>query len=126
MKFLVDNALPPIVAELLAESGHEAAHVRDFEMQSASDEEIFNFAAQEGYVIISADTDFGALLALRQSRKPSFVLFRRLVVFQGPQSYATALVLNLSKIADDLRRGAVVTFDGDRVRIRPLPIGGSE
>lgn len=123
MKFLVDNALSPIVAECLRNSGHDAVHVRDFSMQAAADEEIFDFAARTGYVIVSADTDFGTLLALRNSDRPSFILFRRILLFQSPATYAELLLLNLVAIEDELKRGAIVTFDGDRIRIRQLPIG---
>lgn len=123
MKFLIDNALSPIVAGILRQHGYETAHVRDFSMQAASDEEIFNLAIREDYVVVSADTDFGTLLALRGSVRPSFVLFRRLKEFHGPQTYARVLLDNLNQITEDLKRGAVVTFDRNTLRIRPLPIG---
>jgi len=45
VKLLVDNALSPVLAELLRAAGHEAMHVRDIGLHHASDEDIFERAA---------------------------------------------------------------------------------
>ena len=112
MNFLVDNPLSPGVAEGRRAAGHDAVHVLDYRMQAASD---------ESRVVVSADTDFGTLLSLRESTSPSVILFRG----ESPKRAAeqvSLILASLPAVEVALGRGAIVVLEPHRLRLRELPI----
>lgn len=125
MRFLVDNALSFRVAELLRAAGHDAVHVRAYGLGAAVDEAILQRAGLEDRVILSADTDFGTLLAQMHTSKPSFILLRWPELRQA-HDQARVLLANLPNMTDDLNAGAVVVIEPLRIRVRALPIGKPE
>ena len=119
MKFLIDNALSPGVAETLRAAGHDAVHVRERMLHEAPDEVVFHVARAEERVIVSADTDFGTLLIPGRHTRPSLILFRHGSP-RRPAEQAKALVDNLPTFSEDLERGAIVVFRRNKIRIRKL------
>lgn len=84
---------------------------------------IFELAAAQDRIVISADTDFGTLLALREEQKPSVVLVRGAVP-REPTLQTQFIVANLPQVKDCLEEGALVVMDPRRIRVRGLPIQG--
>ena len=78
MKFLVDESVSFRVSDSLVAAGHDSIHVvKDLERGGARDEELVLVARNEDRVLVSADTDFGELLARGGRSLPSLILFRR-------------------------------------------------
>jgi hypothetical protein len=125
LKFLVDNALSPLIAEGVAirrsqrDSSPRLQHAEGTRSRSFRTRRRTR-AAEEDRILISADTDFGTLLALRNEEKPSVNLLRR-----GPKRPAVQLRLLLRALPvmeGPLSEGSIIVVEERRIRVRRLPL----
>ena len=101
---------------------HESQRTTEARVSRAADERVLAAAAADDRTLISADTDFGELLARTYAERPSVVLLRR-QTGRIAGDIAELLTANLDAVSDDLDAGALVVFDDTRIRVRRLPIG---
>lgn len=120
MRLLVDMNLSPRWTGFLAGAGIEAAHWSALGAATAPDAEIMAFAKTHDYVVLTHDLDFSAILAATQGAKPSVVQIRSGDV--SPDAVGPAVVDAVRQMADDLERGALLTVEPNRRRIRLLPL----
>lgn len=102
--------------------GWDVAHVGALGLRAAADKIVLRAAEDANRVLVSADTDFGALLAASHDAGPSVVLVRR-VVGRRVEELAGILIANLPQVEEELRLGSIVVIGDDSLRIRRLPIG---
>lgn len=113
--------LSPKTVKFLKNMGHEAVRVSELGMARSKDREIFDHAEKNDMIILSADLDFGTILANTHSRKPSVIIFR--LRDPSPEHVNSLLSSNLSGIEEELMKGAIVIVEDANIRIRELPIG---
>jgi predicted nuclease of predicted toxin-antitoxin system len=69
VRFLIDAQLPPALARLLTEHGHQAEHVHDIGRGDAPDRELWQYALDHDAVIVTKDEDFAHMSALGDTLK---------------------------------------------------------
>jgi len=120
MKILIDMNLSPKLVTMLTHKGIESEHWYYVGVSNAKDAEIMDYARKEGYVVLTCDLDFTAMLSATQGRKPSVILIRG----QGVpmEELAGSIAAAMLQNADDLEKGAILTLDSKQARIRMLPL----
>lgn len=120
MKFLLNENMPPSLAEILHASAHDAVHVRDVNLKGQDDEKIFNYAGEKDLIIITHDLDYSRIHAYSGKSKPSVILFR--IEPLTLQRMADILQSHLQVLEAELMQGAFVVIEEGQIRIRKLPI----
>lgn len=120
MKFLIDIGLSPKTVKFLQSLGHEVLRASELDMARSKDKEILEYAASNDMIVITADLDFGDILAHMRYKKPSVIIFR----LKNPSSeYVNSLLSSaLSSIKNLLEKGSIVIIEDYRIRVRELPI----
>lgn len=95
-------------------------HVSDIGLRGAPDQTVLAAVDTDSRILITADTDFGTLLALSGASRPSVILLRRPGRRSAERAQIVLTVLDV--VSEALHRGAVVTVESTRIRVRELPI----
>ncbi len=120
LNLLLDMNIPPAWASRLQAAGHTAVHWRDLGALTATDAAILAHARLHGMVVLTHDLDFGDILAATAGEAPSVLQLRTGSL--GFDKAGQQVLACLADHADALQRGALVTLDLQRARVRLLPL----
>lgn len=120
IKFLIDNNISPRIADAFSGFGFHSVHVKSLGMSASTDYEIFNYAFNNDFTIISADTDFGFILSSWGNSKPSIILLRMIPPLADTQiKYLNKVVRDFE---NEITQGSLLIVSPEKVRIRKLPL----
>jgi predicted nuclease of predicted toxin-antitoxin system len=120
MKILIDMNLPPRWVQVFVKIGWEAVHWSQVGSPTASDQAIMAWARENGYIVFTHDLDFSALLAATQGESPSIIQVRTQNIL--PETIGNLVIKGLKEFQDELEKGAIITIDPIRARVRILPL----
>jgi predicted nuclease of predicted toxin-antitoxin system len=120
MKILVDMNLSPSWAGFLTENGIETVHWSYVGPPDASDTEIVTYAKEHDFTVLTNDLDFGFILAVTRSKKPSVIQTRTGAL--SPERIGEIVIKAINLLAADIDQGALVTIDPRRTRVTLLPL----
>ena len=120
MKLLADVNIAPRTVAFLRTIGHDVVRVPEVLDAASPDERIVEFAHADGRTILTQDLDFSAIVALSGRSAPSVITLR--LPSARIEAVNDALAVVLPQLTEDVDRGVVASFDGNRLRRRLLPL----
>ena len=116
MKFLIDRCAGGRLAHWLRSQGYDTVEARE-RGPDPGDRVLLEWAAEEGRILVTIDTDFGELVFVRSAghcglvRLPDVPAARRIELMQEV----------IERHPEELEAGAIVTVRGGRIRISRAP-----
>jgi predicted nuclease of predicted toxin-antitoxin system len=120
IKLLLDMGVPRRSADDLAALGWDVSHIGALGTPQATDDAILVLANHENRAIVTFDSDFAKLLAVKRAKGPSVIHIR----IQGLAHQRTTATIRevTGAIAKDLEAGCIATVTDAGVRVRRLPL----
>jgi predicted nuclease of predicted toxin-antitoxin system len=123
IRLVIDMNLSPAWVTELKNHSVDAIHWSEVGSATSPDTEIMTWAVKNGYMVLTHDLDFGALLAASGNTGPSVIQLRAEDV--RPATMVAMVVSAIQSNLDDLIRGALITIHPKRMRTRVLPLSPS-
>lgn len=120
MKILIDMNLSPDWVGIFAKYSIESVHWLNVGDPAAIDQIIMTWANTNGYIVFTHDLDFGIILATTQATAPSVIQVRTQDIL--PATLENIVIQVLRQFESELDRGALITIDPSRSRVKILPI----
>ena len=120
MKFLDDMNLSPRWVEEFHAAGWTCRHWKDVGPLTVCDREIMAFAREQGFIVVTHDLDFSAILAATQALGPSVVQIRADNL--DPRVLGAHVIRAVSQQAVALQTGALLAVRSDSSSVRVLPL----
>ncbi|MBC6473369.1 MAG: DUF5615 family PIN-like protein [Hormoscilla sp. GM102CHS1] len=120
MKLLLDQGLPLSASTLLCEAGIDTVHAEEIGLSTAEDIEIIQRAREDERIVVTLDADFNTLLALGEATSPSVIRIR--IERLRAQALTDLLLTVIDACNYELEKGAAVTVEISRIRVRNLPL----
>jgi predicted nuclease of predicted toxin-antitoxin system len=121
LRFLLDMGISYKVARWLNTNGHDAVHLNDESLYQLPDNLILEKAIVENRIILTADMDFGHILAFTKTTAVSVIQFR--ISDLSIENIVPKLLIVFENYQEELQAfSTIITIQEHKIRFKTLPI----
>jgi len=117
LKFVIDEDIPRSTGIILKENGYDILDIRDHGLRGEKDEKIYEFAQENGAVVLTGDRGFGNTQRFPLGEHKGIVV-THFPNEMPPSMINQQLLVRLKHINEDDYKGNVIIIDPLKIRIR--------